>query len=129
MGVPPRHLVGEQHPRDGVDVVAVTRAVDELLAARAVREDAGRASADLTSSTMARIEGIFPEPTDLGLAHQLDDYWGSWTDLSNNPGDMAARTQLLENARAWSTRCTVAQPTWRVCAPRRSPGSATWPSR
>jgi flagellar hook-associated protein 1 FlgK len=84
----------------GVDVVAVTRAVDELLAARAVREDAGRASADLTSSTMARIEGIFPEPTDLGLAHQLDDYWGSWTDLSNNPGDMAARTQLLENAQS-----------------------------
>lgn len=84
----------------GVDVVAVTRAVDELLAARAMREDAGRAAADLTSSTMARIEGIFPEPTDLGLARQLDDYWGSWTDVSNNPGDLAARTQLLENAQS-----------------------------
>ena len=83
----------------GVDVVAVTRAVDDLLAARATREDAGRMSANLTSSTMARVEAIFPEPTDLGLASQLDEFWGSWTDLANNPGDLAARTQLLEHAK------------------------------
>jgi flagellar hook-associated protein 1 len=84
----------------GVDVVAVTRAVDDLLAARATREDAARSAADLTSTTMARVEGIFPEPSDLGLAQQLDDYWGSWTDLANNPGDLSARTQLLENAQS-----------------------------
>jgi flagellar hook-associated protein 1 FlgK len=83
----------------GVDVIGVTRAVDELLAARATREGAASASANLTSTTMARVEGIFPEPTDLGLASQLDNYWGSWTDLANNPGDLSARTGLLENAQ------------------------------
>ncbi|MGD9998111.1 MAG: flagellar hook-associated protein FlgK [Ilumatobacteraceae bacterium] len=84
----------------GVDVVAVTRAVDDLLAARATREDASRSAAQLMSSTMGRVEGIFPEPSDLGLAQQLDDYWGAWTDVSNNPGDLAARTQLLEHAQS-----------------------------
>ena len=82
----------------GVDIVGVTRAYDGMLVARATREEAGRAAASLTSSTMQMIEGIFPEPTDLGLAHQMDVYWSSWTDLANDPGSNAARTQLLENA-------------------------------
>jgi flagellar hook-associated protein 1 FlgK len=90
---------GDQTRTYGVDVIGVTRAVDELLAARATREEASLSAANLTNSTMATIEGIFPEPTDLGLAAQLDDYWGSWTDLANNPGDVSARTQLLENAQ------------------------------
>ncbi|MCU1361111.1 MAG: flagellar hook-associated protein FlgK [Ilumatobacteraceae bacterium] len=83
----------------GVDVAGVTRAVDDLLAARASREGAGSAAANLTSTTMERVEGVFPEPTDLGLASQLDNFWGSWTDLANNPGDLSARTGLLENAQ------------------------------
>lgn len=90
---------GDQTRTYGVDVIGVTRAVDELLAARATREQSSLSAANLTNSTMATIEGIFPEPTDLGLAAQLDDYWGSWTDLANNPGDLSARTQLLENAQ------------------------------
>jgi flagellar hook-associated protein 1 FlgK len=83
----------------GVDVAQITRAVDDLLAARATRENSASTAANLTSTTMATVEGIFPEPTDLGLAAQLDEYWGSWTDLANNPGDLSARTQLLENAQ------------------------------
>ncbi|MBI5087807.1 MAG: flagellar hook-associated protein FlgK, partial [Actinobacteria bacterium] len=84
----------------GVDVVGISRAVDDLLAARATREDASRSAAQLMSSTMSRVEGIFPEPSDIGLAQQLDDFWGAWTDVSNNPGDLATRTQLLEHAQS-----------------------------
>src|SRR5688572_4102428 len=50
----------------GVDVIGTTRSVDELLETRSVREEAGRAAATLTSSTMERMEGIFAEPTDNG---------------------------------------------------------------
>lgn len=82
----------------GVDIAGVNRAYDQIVASRAVREEAGRSAADLTSATMDRIEAIFPEPTDLGLAHQLDESWGSWTDVANDPGSTAARTQLLEHA-------------------------------
>ncbi len=82
----------------GVDVSGVTRAYDVLLATRAVREDASRSAANMMKTSMATVEGVFPEPTDLGLAHQLDVFWGSWTDLANDPGGLASRTQLLENA-------------------------------
>jgi flagellar hook-associated protein 1 len=81
----------------GVDVAGVHRTVDELLQARAIREDANRSMADLMSSQMARLEGVFPEPTDVGLANQLQEYWSSWSDLANDPASLANRTQVLEN--------------------------------
>lgn len=87
----------------GVDVAGVTRAYDELLAARAVREEAARSAADLFSTSMNTVEGVFPEPTDLGLAHQMDVFWSSFTDLANDPGSLSARTQLLENAQTLTT--------------------------
>jgi flagellar hook-associated protein 1 FlgK len=82
----------------GVDIAGISRSYDGMLAARAMREGATKSATDLTNTTMSTIEGIFPEPTDLGLAHQLDVFWASWTDVANDPGSAAARTQLLENA-------------------------------
>lgn len=87
----------------GVDVIGVSRSYDTLLAARAVREDAARTSANTTTTSMSTIEGIFPEPSDLGLASALDVFWSSWTDLANDPGNLANRTQLLENAQTLAT--------------------------
>jgi len=87
----------------GVDVIGTTRSVDELLEARSVREEAGRAAATLSSSTMERLEGIFAEPTDNGLASQLQAFWGAWTDVANNPGGLAQRTALLQAADTLAT--------------------------
>lgn len=87
----------------GVDVAGVSRSYDELLAGRAIREESARQAADMTASSMTRVEGIFPEPTDLGLANTMDVFWSSFTDLANDPGSLSARTQLLENARTLTT--------------------------
>lgn len=87
----------------GADVVSVTRAYDEVLASRAIREDATRQSAASMRTAMTTVESIFPEPTDLGLSAVLDTFWGSWTDLANDPGSLAARSQVLENARWLAT--------------------------
>jgi flagellar hook-associated protein 1 FlgK len=87
----------------GVDVAGVTRAYDELLAARAMREESARSAADLLSTSMNTVEGVFPEPTDQGLANDLDEFWSSFTDLANEPGSPSARTQLLENAQTLTT--------------------------
>ena len=43
-----------------------------------------------------RLESVFPEPSDTGIAAQLGDYWASWEALVNNPGDNAARAAVLE---------------------------------
>lgn len=87
----------------GVDVIGVSRSYDVLLEARATREEAGRSATNLLSSTLARIEGIFPEPTDFGIARQLDAFWGAWSDLANQPGALSARTQMLESTTTLTT--------------------------
>ena len=87
----------------GVDVIGVSRSYDQLLENRAVREDAGRSAASMLSSTLARIEGVFPEPSDFGIAGQLDAFWGAWSDLSSQPGALSARTQLLESTTTLAT--------------------------
>jgi flagellar hook-associated protein 1 len=82
----------------GVDVLGVTRSYDALLAARAVREQGSSAFAELSSDTLSRLEGLFPEPTDVGLANQLQEFWSGWTDVANDPESLASRTALLGRA-------------------------------
>jgi len=87
----------------GVDVAGVSRAYDVLLASRAIREESARHASGMTATSMATVEGIFPEPSDLGLAHAMDVFWSSFSDLANDPGSLSARTQLLENAQTLTT--------------------------
>src|SRR3546814_17699826 len=47
---------------------------------------------------MGRIELGFAEPSDIGLAAQMADFWAGWDDVGLNPSDPAARSQLLERA-------------------------------
>ncbi|MEI6495048.1 MAG: flagellar hook-associated protein FlgK [Actinomycetota bacterium] len=81
--------------RNGVDVVSVTRNTDDLTVLRASREEAGRAAADASKAALASVEQVFPEPTDMGMANQLHDYWASWTTLSSDPANPAARSAVL----------------------------------
>lgn len=82
----------------GVNVIGVTRSFDTLFEARSTREEAGRSAASLTSSTLSQLQSVVPEPSDTGLASQLDAFWGAWTNVSNQPDSLAVRTQLLANA-------------------------------
>lgn len=82
----------------GVEVIGISRSFDALLAARAVREQGSSAFAELSSQTLSRLEGLFPEPSDVGLANQLQEFWAGWTDVANDPGSLASRTALLERA-------------------------------
>lgn len=83
---------------NGVNADMLSRSYDELLTARAAREDASLSSANTSSSTMSAIEQIFPEPGDTGIAHQLDQFWSSWSAVATSPGSVAARTELLSKA-------------------------------
>lgn len=89
--------------RAGVDSRHITRAADDLLIARATAEEANLASAEAASATLSRIEAIFPEPSDYGLASQLDALWGSWNELSTDPASPSLRFDVLAKATAVTT--------------------------
>lgn len=82
----------------GVDVTGVTRIVDTFAENRAMRESAIFGGTAAMSTNLDRIELAFPEPSENGIAAQLDAYWSAWSDVSSNPADPAIRSQLLERA-------------------------------
>lgn len=93
-------LFAGQAKTNGVDASRVSRSYDDLLTARASRENASLSSATTTSSTMRAMEQLFPEPGDKGIGNQLDQFWASWSAVATSPGSAAARTELLSKAGA-----------------------------
>jgi flagellar hook-associated protein 1 FlgK len=82
----------------GVRSVDVLRMRDQFLESRGHQEHAASAYLDRMQVTMGRIELAYAEPSDTGLAAQMADFWAGWDDVSLNPTDPAARSQLVERA-------------------------------
>ncbi|MEN3309191.1 MAG: flagellar hook-associated protein 1 [Micromonosporaceae bacterium] len=83
----------------GVEVAAVTRLQDELLVSRSRTEHAQDSYLTGVKSTYAQVEQIFSEPSDTGLQAQLGELWSNLHDLANNPGDLATRSTVLQQAQ------------------------------
>jgi flagellar hook-associated protein 1 len=84
---------------NGVKVTGTVRIRDEFLEARALREAGKGSQLGALRTVSSRIEMVFPEPSDVGLAHQMSELWGAFDDLANQPGASAPRIALLERAR------------------------------
>ena len=95
----------------GVNVIGTTQSLDVLYEARAVREEGARSQMALASSTLAQLQSAMPEPTENGLGAQLDEFWGAWSDVANQPDSAGVRTQLLAKANSLtaSLHSTAAQ--------------------
>lgn len=91
-------FAGQNSRVGGVDVVGVTRIVDQLAENRLRAETGAQGGTKAMRTTMEAIELAFPEPSEDGLAAVLDDFFGGWSDLAARPGDNATRSQLLERA-------------------------------
>jgi flagellar hook-associated protein 1 FlgK len=82
----------------GVRSVDILRLRDQFLEARAQGEQATGSYLHRMQTTMDRIELAVGEPSDNGIGAQLSDFWAGWDDVGLNPGDPAARAQLVERA-------------------------------
>ncbi|MDQ2673028.1 MAG: flagellar hook-associated protein FlgK, partial [Chloroflexota bacterium] len=82
----------------GVSVSGVQRIRDEYLENRGRTEHAK--STYLTAQTAAytAVEDVFAEPGDTALAAQLQDMWGGWNDVANNPQLAATRSTLIQQS-------------------------------
>ncbi|GGL01079.1 flagellar hook-associated protein 1 [Planomonospora parontospora subsp. parontospora] len=81
---------------NGVTASGVTRLRDAFLESRGQIEHAKLAQLAGQEAIHTRIEEVFNEPSDIGIQSQLSDYWNAWHDVVNQPGDLAARAQLLQ---------------------------------
>ncbi len=83
----------------GVEVGGVERMVDPLLDARSRTEHASRSFLDARATSLVRLETALGEPGDNGIAAALAAFKQGWHDVANNPGDGAARSQLLARGK------------------------------
>lgn len=82
----------------GVDVSAIQRLHNGILGDRTRSENAQLQDLSTASTVLGEIEEVFPEPTPYGLQAKLDALWGGFSDVARDPGNSAARVQVLAQA-------------------------------
>ncbi|MEO3935398.1 flagellar hook-associated protein FlgK [Dermatophilaceae bacterium Soc4.6] len=83
---------------DGVTVTGVSRLTDGLLDSRMRTEHGNQSYLDVRQTALDRLEQGVGEPGTTGVSAALADFRASWHDLVNNPGNAAARSQVLGRA-------------------------------
>lgn len=100
-GVPTMYAT--QNAVTGVKIAGTTRIDDPILDGRVRTEHGVNNYAQTASSQIAGVQTLFNEPSDSGLAEQLNTMWNSWSALANNPGNSAARSVVLQSATTVAT--------------------------
>ncbi|QWC84744.1 flagellar hook-associated protein FlgK [Nocardioidaceae bacterium] len=101
VGAPVQPALWSRYDRvggDGVAVAGLTRMVEEQANVRSRREHGSQTFLDTRATSLSRLESGIGEPGPDGLAAALADLKASFDDLANNPGDQAARQQVLVKA-------------------------------
>ena len=83
-------------PGMGVLTGDTTRLRDQFLEVRGYQEHAVDAGLKESQSVLSRIELAFDEPSDDGLSKLISSFLSAFDDVANNPEDLAARAQLVE---------------------------------
>lgn len=83
----------------GVNVATIVRKRDSLLddAFRAANGQSG--DAGMRRDLLQQLEAVFGEPSDAGMSNALDQFWNAWSDLSAQPGSLAARAVVQQRGR------------------------------
>lgn len=87
----------------GVQAAGAQRLADLVLNSRARDEHARSAQVDTQAARISDIENIFQEPSDNGLANQLQDFWKAWGDVANDAGAPVPREMLIQSGQATVT--------------------------
>lgn len=89
---------------NGVTSADVVQIRDRFVDAQYRRASGLEAHADARYQTLARVEGLFDEPSDSALGSQLDKFYSSFSDLATNPSSDMARAVVLAEAGALVSR-------------------------
>ena len=75
----------------GVLVANVVRMRDELIDSSYRRDSGAASSTEERRDALLAVESVLGEPSSVGLANSLEQFWAAWSDLSTNPDAGAGR--------------------------------------
>ncbi len=87
--------IGVTQTQTGVQIDAIERVYDRFLASQITGSVSDLGYSEMLWEEMEKVEMIFNESLDGGVADMLNRFWGSWEDLSANPSGQAERVALL----------------------------------
>ena len=82
----------------GVEVILMQRYRDAFMDLQVRLETQGLNLAIAERETLRQIEMVLPEPSDTGLSKLLERFWNAWSDLSNEPQELAFRSVVRQQA-------------------------------
>ncbi len=83
----------------GVKLEQIVRSVDEALMGRLRSATSDNQAAMQRRDLLSQIESIHNELADEGLNTQLSQFFNSWSQLANNPGDNSLRTLVVQQGK------------------------------
>ncbi len=88
----------------GTGVLAGTahRLHDQFVETRALQEHGADGALKQSQAVLGQIEMAVNEPSDTGLASQINRFMAAWDDVANRPDDLSARQQLVELGKTLS---------------------------
>ena len=92
-------LTNTGHIGSGVSVQAFERIRDGFLDLQYRAQAMQVGQQETTSRQLDQVELALAEPTDNGISRELEKFWNVWSDLANNPDDIAARQALIDQAK------------------------------
>lgn len=95
---------GEVNPSQlgsGVSLESITRVRDRFLDQQYREHSRTLGEWSVKQDTLAQLESVINEPSETGLRSVMDQFWGAWQDLANNPDSLSARAVIKESAQAF----------------------------
>ena len=80
----------------GVRAGTAYRLHDQFVEMRALQEHGTDGALKQSQAVLSQIEMAVNEPSDTGLASQINRFMAAWDDVANRPDDLSARQQLVE---------------------------------
>lgn len=88
----------------GVRLVEVRRVADTFLANHVRLQSQQMGQWTAIQDTLQELEAILGEPSDVGLAAEIDSFWASWGDLAADPQNIALRSAVLEAGKRLASK-------------------------
>lgn len=82
----------------GVDVQSVQRVHDNFVFDRYAKAKQDFSFADTKYAKLKQIAELFPDLQEVGILHDMQDYFNAWKDLANNPNDSGQKYALSQKA-------------------------------
>lgn len=83
----------------GVEVYEIIRMRDEFLDRQIQYENSSLGRWEARQSSLEQLEVIFQEPSENGLAAQIDLFWKHLEELATRPDNISVRSTVLENGK------------------------------